>query len=118
MQLADLFDKVIGQAHLPDLVQLRRQNAEADRAALSARPSLPETPISCAEVIAWALANNLDAAVAAQDASVQHEAATGARRRMLPRLMAGGDMSQRSKPEATWRKTAGESEPPCAQRSA
>ncbi len=85
----------------PDPITTRMQHAEADLIAYRARAPKIDHPINLDDAIRLALENNLDVWVARQERAFKQELVTQANLRLLPRLAADGEHSDRSEYDAS-----------------
>ncbi len=90
-----------GCAPRPGPVAVRARNAAADMAPVRRAAAELSEPLDVRAAIDYALTHNLDTAVARQEELIELEARTGARRRMLPSLLASSEESWRSEKDAS-----------------
>ena len=82
----------------PEIYKAKPSKAPSAKAVAEAPkvPLKPSSPLSLDDAVAFALARNLDALVAAQEKAVQEEMVTGAKYRLLPNLLIDAERSQKS----------------------
>ncbi len=85
----------------PDLLSLRLENLEKDRAFLFGRREAPQKPLTLEDVIVLALTRNVEFLVREQEYRIQRELATGEQLRMLPSLTANVEVAHRNEESST-----------------